>query len=127
MPHAVRKWPSSVYPGEIDSECPEAREVIDVLIRNFQTQGPSPAGYAVKSLGQKMGGLWQVNLKVQKRQVRILYAPDGQDIVLFRIHKKGSPQEQGRAYELAKTRKREYEVEKAKVKQASNGRNRKRN
>jgi hypothetical protein len=109
MPYTVRQWPPSVYPGEIHSECPEALEVIDALLGTMRREGPSPEGYSFKPLGKQKGGLWQINLRVEKRQVRILYAPDGQDIILFRIHKKGSPQEQKRAYELAQRRKREYE------------------
>jgi hypothetical protein len=109
MPHVVKQWPDSVYPDEVNDECPEAREVIDVLIRRMRESGPSPDGYATKNLGKKMDGLWQVNLKVEKRQVRVLYAPYGQTIVLFRIHKKGSPQEQQRAYDLAGKRKRAYD------------------
>ncbi len=112
MAYDVRQWPSSVYPGEVDRECPEAREVVDALLLNLRQQGPSPAGYRVKTLGAKMGGLWQINLKVRGRQIRVLYAPDGQTIILFRIHKKSSLQEQDRAYELALQRKREYEREK---------------
>src|SRR6266850_2747893 len=112
MAYDVRQWPRSVYPGEVDRECPEAREVIEALLLNLRQQGPSPAGYRVKTLGSKIGGLWQINLKMRGRQIRVLYAPDGQTIVLFRIHKKGSPQEQDRAYELAIQRKREYEREK---------------
>lgn len=112
MAYDVRQWPSAVYPDEMIQECPEAEEVIDALIRNMRAQGPSPSGYNVKTLGAKLGGLWQINLKVVKRQVRILYAPYSQRIVLFRIHKKGSPQEQTRAYRLAMTRKREYELAK---------------
>ncbi len=109
MPHDVRQWPSTVYPGEVDSECPEARGIIDALLLNFAKYGPSPDGYRVKTLGKSKGGLWQLNLKVEKRQIRILYAPYGQRIVLFRIHKKGSPQEQAHAYYLAMKRKSEYE------------------
>lgn len=109
MPYDVLKWPDSVYPGEVDSECPEARAVIDVLILSLRKHGPSPDGYRVKCLGQRVDGLWQINLKTAKRQVRVLYAPYGREIVLFRIHRKGSPQEQARAYELAGRRKREYE------------------
>jgi hypothetical protein len=109
MGHTVKKWPSTVYPGEVDSECPEAKAVIDVLILQLEMQGPSPSGYHVKVLGKQLGQLWQINLKFQKRQIRILYAPYGSYIVLFRIHKEGSPQEQERAYEIAKKRKAEYE------------------
>jgi hypothetical protein len=111
MAHDVRQWPSSVYPGEVDDECPEAKPVIAVLIQNLSTEGPSPAAYQVKNLGRKMDGLWQINLRVEGRQVRVLFAPYGQLIVLFRIHKKSSPAEQTRAYELARKRKREYEAE----------------
>ena|SRR5258708_7435484 len=111
MAYNVLQWPDSVYPGEVDAECPEARAVIDVLLLKMRQSGPSPNGYQVKTLGKRTGGLWQINLKVEKRQVRILYAPYGQSIVLFRIHKKSSPQEQARAYEVAKTRKLEYEAE----------------
>jgi hypothetical protein len=82
---------------------------IDALIRAMQRQGPSPEGFSVKTLGKGKGGLWQVNLKVQKRQIRILFVPYASDIVWFRIHKKSSPQEQQRAYDLAVKRKREYE------------------
>lgn len=121
MAHTVLQWPSSVYPGEVDDECPEAKAVIDALILNLGKQGPSPEGYRVKPLGQKVGGLWQINLKVEKRQVRVLYAPYEKTIVLFRIHKKGSPQEQTRAYQLAQKRKREYEQ---KNEQAYHDRNR---
>jgi hypothetical protein len=85
----------------VDSECPEARAVIDVLISHLSVQGPSPLGYHVKVLGKKLNHLWQINLKVEKRQIRILYAPYGFEIIFFRIHKKGSPQEQSTAYELA--------------------------
>jgi hypothetical protein len=124
MAYEVLQWPGTVYPGEVNRECPEALEVIAVLIRNMCVSGPSPAGYQVKNLGRKMDGLWQINLKVQKRQVRVLYAPYVQIIVLFRIHKKGSRQEQQRAYELAKDRKRDYETAKARVERITNGRNR---
>lgn len=109
MSHNVKQWPDTVYPGEVDSECPEARAVIDVLISQLSVQGPSPLGYHVKVLGKKMNQLWQINLKVETRQIRVLYAPYGSDIILFRIHKKGSPQEQSRAYELAIKRKTDYQ------------------
>jgi hypothetical protein len=102
-------WPESVYPGEVESECPEATEDIDAVLVALKREGPRPAAYRVKTLGAATGGLWQLNLKVAKRQIRLLYAPYGQTIVLFRIHKKSSPQEQERAYELAKTRKQQYD------------------
>jgi hypothetical protein len=109
MGHIVKQWPGTVYPGEVDAECPEAKAVIDVLISQLSVQGPSPLGYHVKVLGKKLNHLWQINLKVETRQIRVLYAPYGSEIVLFRIHKKGSPQEQSRAYDLAAKRKSDYD------------------
>jgi hypothetical protein len=109
MTHTVEQWPGGVYPGEIRAECPQAEATIDVLIGRMMTAGPNPHGYKVKLLGRRRGGLWQINLKVETRQVRILYAPYDNKIVIFRIHKKSSPQEQERAYDLAQARKRDYE------------------
>jgi hypothetical protein len=109
MAYDVRQWPGTVYPGEMERECPEAEEVIAALIRNLRRHGPNPPGYRIKTLGTQMGGLWQISLKVRGRQIRMLYGPYGSTIILFRIHKKGSPQEQIRAYALAIRRKAEYE------------------
>lgn len=111
MAYDLRQWPATVHPGEVRSECPEAEAAIDVLIGRMQEFGPSPPGYASKPLGKSKGHLWQINLKVDGRQVRILFAPFKQMIVLFRVHKKSSPQEQQRAYQLAIKRKREFEEE----------------
>jgi len=116
MPYAVLQWPATVYPGEVDAECPEAKPAILVLLQRLRAAGPSPDGYAVKTLGSGLGGLWQINLKIEKRQVRILYAPYGEKIVLFRIHKKSSSQEQEQAYDMAQKRKREYEAKSRKAK-----------
>lgn len=121
MPHDVHRWPRTVYPDEVSKECPEAMEVIDVLIGELRRQGPSPDGYHAKNLGGRMGGLWQINLKVEKRQIRVLYAPYKSVIVLFRIHKKSSSQEQSRAYDLAKARKTEYDNLKRKAEQNGQG------
>ena len=111
-----------MYPGEAQGECPEAMEQIDALIGAMERQGPAPAGFAVKPLGRSKGGLWQTNLRAEGRQVRILFAPYDSDIVLFRIHKKSSPQEQQRAYVLAMKRKREYEEIRKQQKAKSNDR-----
>jgi hypothetical protein len=124
MAYDLRQWPASVYPGEANDECPEAIPTLDRLLLTLREHGPSPSGYSVKNLGKKRSGLWQINLKVERRQVRVLYAPYGTSIILFRIHKKSSPQEQERAYKLAATRKTEYEFEQAALKRASHGGNR---
>jgi transcriptional regulator with XRE-family HTH domain len=106
MAYTVSRWPLSVYPDEMADECPEAEPEITVLILKLRQHGPKPIGYAHKVLGKRHNGLWQLSLKVRKRQIRMLYAPYGNEIVLFRIHKKSSPQEQNRAYVLAAARKR---------------------
>ena len=124
MAFDLRQWPESVYPGEANDECPEAIPTLDNLLLSLGRDGPSPSGYKVKNLGKRRKGLWQINLKVEQRQVRVLYAPYGETIVLFRIHKKGSPQEQERAYELAMSRKTQYEFEKAALERASRDGNR---
>jgi hypothetical protein len=97
-----------VYPKEA-LEFPDAKEAIDVALRDLAKYGPAPDGHAFKPLGEKKGNLWQINIRVLGRQIRILYSPYGDVIVIFRIHKKSSPQEQQREYELAMKRKREAE------------------
>ena len=109
MAYDVRQYPKSVYPSEVQSECPEAETQIDVLIGKLKEFGPSPPGYSVKNLGKQKANIWQINLRAGKRQVRILYGVYGNKIIIFRIHKKSSPPEQKRAYELAVKRKKEYE------------------
>jgi phage-related protein len=109
MPYDLRQWPASVYPGET-RDFPEALPDIDVALGALQREGPKPDGHAFKPLGKKKGGLWQLNLRASGRQIRILYAPyDGTMIIVFRIHKKSSQQEQQRAYSLAMERKRQAE------------------
>lgn len=109
MPHAVLQFPPGIYPAEVEAECPEAAAAIAVLIMELEKQGPSPDGYRFKNLGKRKSYLWQINLKGEGRQVRILYAPYKKKIVIFRIHKKSSPQEQQHAYDLAVARKRQYD------------------
>src|SRR5262245_52043516 len=108
MPHKLLQWPSTVYPNEA-VEIVDAREAIDVALRNLSRYGPSPDGYNSKPLGKKMNYLWQLNLRAAGRQVRILYCPYGDAITIFRIHKKSSPQEQKAAYKLAIERKKEFD------------------
>lgn len=107
MPYELRQWPRTVYPGET-SDFPDALADIDVALRELRSQGPRPEGYQFKPLGTEKAGLWQLNFKSSSgKQIRFLYAPYHRVIVVFRIHKKSSAQEQKRAYELATKRKRE--------------------
>jgi hypothetical protein len=109
MPYDLRQWPHTVYPGEL-SDFPEAQPEIDVALAALRDQGPQPTGFNVKNLGKAKNYLWQLSLKVEKRQIRILYSPYKAAIVLFHIHKKSSPQEQQRAYSKAMTRKSQAET-----------------
>ena len=105
MPHELKQWPADVYSNEIE-EFPEAGAEIDAALLELHRQGPSPLGYHVKNLGKTKNGLWQLNMKVQRKQIRILYAPYKGFIVIFKIHKKSSPQEQQAAYQVAMARKK---------------------
>jgi hypothetical protein len=107
MAHELKQWPADVYPAETE-EFPEAGADIETALRELQRQGPSPLGYQVKNLGTK-NGLWHLNLKVRHGQIRILYAPYKGFIVVFKIHKKGSPHEQQAAYQIAMARKKAAE------------------
>jgi hypothetical protein len=108
MKYNALEYPVGVV-AEGEDECPEAIALIAVLIGRLEAVGPSPEEYNVKNLGKKQDGLWQINMKIEGRQVRVLYAPYDRNIVLFCIHKKSSPQEQTRGYTTAKRRKAEYE------------------
>jgi hypothetical protein len=109
MPYELRQWPRTVYPDEV-ADLFDAQADIDVALSELRTQGPRPEGYQFKPLGAVKGGLWQLNFKSSGKQIRFLYAPYGNTIVIFRIHKKSSPQEQQRAYTQAMKRKRQAEL-----------------
>lgn len=104
----LRQWPGSVYPREAD-DLPEAKPEIDAALRALRRLGPKLEEYGAKCLGQSQDGLWQLSFKVIRKQIRILYAPYDDMIVVFRIHPKTSPQEQERAYSLACDRKKQAE------------------
>ena len=106
MAHELKQWPADVYPSE---EFPEAGADIDTALLELHRQGPSPLGYHVKSLGKTKNGLWQLNLKVQRKQIRILYAAYKDFIVVLKIHQKSSAQEQQAAYQVAMARKKSAE------------------
>lgn len=107
--YALKKWPDKVYPGEIDKVW-AADVAIDVCLNEIKQHGPAPHGYSTKHLGKKMRYIWQLNMKIKGRQIRILYAQYDKIIVLLRIHKKSSPQEQQADYSLAISRKREVDA-----------------
>ena len=104
----LRQWPGSVYPKEAN-DLPDAAPEIDAALRALSRNGPKLEEYGAKCLGQSQDGLWQLGFKVNRKRIRILYAPYGDVIVVFRIHPKTSPQEQERAYTLARERKKQAE------------------
>lgn len=106
--HTLKQWPDRVFPEEAN-DFEEALPALTVLLMQMISYGPYPPGYEVKNLGKRQGGLWQVNIRVNRKQIRILFAPYGDHIVLFHIHKKSSPQEQNRAYGTAIRRKADFE------------------
>jgi phage-related protein len=108
MSYRLRQWPSTVYPKEAN-DLPEAKPDIDAALRALGRFGPLREEYGAKNLGQTKGGLWQLGFKVNRKQIRILYAPYNDVIVVYCIHPKTSPQEQERAYERATRRKKEAE------------------
>lgn len=109
MLYKLYQWPASVYPGEAD-EIPDAKVDIDVALNSLKQFGPQRAEYGAKNLGKQKAYLWQINFKVNRKQIRILYAPYAEAIVVFRIHTKTSPQEQKHAYELAVKRKKHVDL-----------------
>ncbi|NUQ36036.1 MAG: type II toxin-antitoxin system RelE/ParE family toxin [Planctomycetaceae bacterium] len=109
MTYHVKQYPPAKVVPEESNQFPEAQVELDAAINEMRRQGPSPAGFNVKSLGAVLGGLYQLNLRVKGKQIRILYAPYGTEIILFHIHKKTSPQEQKAGYSVAMARKKEYE------------------
>lgn len=104
----LRQWPASVYPREAD-DLPDEKPDIDAALRALSRFGPQREEYGAKCLGQGQDGLWQLGFKVNRKRIRILYAPYGDVIAIFRIHPKTSPQEQERAYALARDRKKQAE------------------
>ena len=106
MPYELRQWPWNVYPKEVLDDFPEAMADVDVALKEIQAYGPNPITYSVKPLPKNLKGLWQLSMKSGGRQIRLLYSAYGQTIVVSRIHKKSSPQEQQRAYDLALQRKK---------------------
>ncbi len=108
MRYKLAQWPRNVYQKEV-KEIAHARIAIDVALSSLTKYGPSPEGYNFMPLGKAKNGLWQLNVRIPNGQVRILYCPYGDVIVVFRIHKKSSSQEQEKAYAVAIQRKKEYE------------------
>jgi len=120
MPYDLCQWPDGVYPGELGQfQSPLAD--IDMALQTLKADGTRTEIYSVKNLGKLKEYLWQLNLRSDGQQIRILFAPYNKMIVVFLIHKKSSPEEQQRAYKLAMKRKRQLDNEmKSQTKEQSN-------
>lgn len=103
--YVLKQYPGTVLEKDIDSVW-QADADIDVLLNMMRSEGPKPPGYKWKYHGKKFSYIWQINLKVERRQIRILYVSIGLYIVILHIHKKSSPQEQTAGYATAVRRKK---------------------
>lgn len=109
MAYDLKCWPDSVSRKEINDLPTGARAEVKVALRELQRFGPSPPARTVKNLGKAKDGLWQLNLKVNREQIRLLYFPwGGRIIVVLSVFKKTSKLQQ-REYETAMQRKKEAE------------------
>jgi len=118
--YVLKKWPNKVYPGEVDPTW-SAGPVIDVFLNEVRKHGPAPLGYNTKHHGKKMLYIWQLNLKIKGRQIRVLYGQYDNIIVFLHFHKKSSAQEQRAGYKIAVERKKEVGVIMGRLGQGSNG------
>ena len=110
MPYELFCWPASVSRKEIESLPASARAGVKLALSELARFGPNPSVRSVKNLGKKNDGLWQLSLKVDREQIRLLYFPwRNRIIVLVSAFKKTSPQLQQREYEAAVARKKEAE------------------
>lgn len=76
-----------------------------VMLRAMRSNGPMPEEYSVKPLRAHLHGIKQVNLKIKREQIRVLFMTAGQQIVVLHVFKKTSPQVETRGYEKALDRK----------------------
>lgn len=111
MPYRLKCHPERVSTKEINGLAKDLKIEVKAALRDMQRFGPRPEGRDVKTLGKQIGQLWQMNLKVNREQIRILYFPNGTaEIVLVSVFTKTSPQEEDREYERAVRRRAEAEV-----------------
>ncbi|HEX8365864.1 MAG TPA: type II toxin-antitoxin system RelE/ParE family toxin [Allosphingosinicella sp.] len=106
--YELKQWPATVYVKEVEP-LHEVREEADAVLFGLRKEGPNPLGYDAKNLGKDLDYLWQINIKKNRNQYRLLYAPYANKIVVFHFHKKRSKQEQQRGYAKARNRKKDFE------------------
>jgi len=110
MPYELKYWPESIPKREIEALPTAARAELKAALLDLARFGPNPPARNVKNLGKANAGLWQLNLKVNKEQIRLLYFPwGGRIVVVVSAFKKTSKQLQEREYQTAMSRKKEAE------------------
>ena len=105
MPYELKQWPSSIQ-NEVEELPTEAKASVLVMLRGMSQRGPWLPEYKIKPLPRHLHGLNQVNLRNKKEQIRVLFFVSGNMVVIVRVFKKTSPQEEQQAYKLAAARMR---------------------
>jgi len=109
MPYTIHQWPGSLQKDEIDALPVDASEAVLVMLREMRARGPFLEEYKIKALPKKLHGLRQANLKINKEQIRVLFAVFDSKIVVLHAFKKTSPQVEQRGYRKALDRRKVVE------------------
>src|SRR5438132_9811885 len=109
MPYTIHCWPPGVQRDEIEALPVGAQAAIAVMFREMRRRGPRPEEYRVKPLSRQLRGLNQVNLKINREQIRLLFSVYATRIVIFHVFRKTSPQVEQRGYDKALARKKSAE------------------
>lgn len=110
MRYTIRQWPGSVQKKEIQALPLDAETAVMVMLQEMMKRGPILDEYHTKRLSKNLHGLLQVNLKINREQIRVLYFVEGAQIVVVHVFKKTSPQVEQRGYALALERKKAAEL-----------------
>jgi len=110
MAFTIHQWPANIQRKEIEGLPSQAATAVLVMLRAMSTAGPQPEEYATKQLGKRLRGLIQANMRINKEQIRVLYAVFGNKIFVLHVFKKTSQQIEDRGYERAIGRKKTVEI-----------------
>src|SRR5688500_3359629 len=110
MSYVISQWPDSVQQKEIGGLSTDAAAAVMVMLRTMRKEGPWPRAYKIKPLKKRLHGINQVNLKINKEQIRVLYSVSSAQIVLLHVFHKTSAQLEQRGYDLALKRKKTAEA-----------------
>ena len=101
MAYTILQWPASVQRKEINELPEDAAVAILVWLRAMARNGPILEEYKTKRLSDHLHGLIQLNMKINKEQIRVLYFVRSTQIVIVHAFKKTSPQIETKGYEVA--------------------------